>query len=156
MNSKAGLTIERAGTDERSFVEVYELMVALHRQGGYAPLDHEIASAAVYQTLSQGASFVARDGGKAIGALNMAELPFWYSKPQHTHMLDLGFFVEPEYRRGKVGVGLLAAVREEADRRQKIALITVTSPDRRPKKTALSIESQIAGYVPLGYTLKLR
>ena len=49
----------------------------------------------------------------------------------------------------------MKAARECAQARNKIAFVTVNNPDRRPKKTSMSLESQIAGFVPLGYTIKL-
>lgn len=148
------VTIAKAGTDESSFTEVFQLMVALHREGGYAPLDGTKAAAGVYATLKDDATFLARINGEAVGVLALAEIAFWYS--QDTYLQDVGFYVKPEHRRGRIGVALMRAARAEAERRKKIALITVTSPDRPPKNTTMSLESQIAGYVPLGYTIKIR
>ena len=148
------LLIERAGCDEASFVEVYALTLALHREGGYAPLDNAKASAAVFAVLDEGMVWVARSAsGEAIGTLGLVELPFWYSS--ETYLQDAWFYVAPAYRRAKVGVALLRAARAEAETRGRIALITVTSPDRRPKATPATLDSQLAGYVPLGYTLRL-
>lgn len=151
---KPAIVIEKAGTDEASFIEAFELMVALHREGGFAPLDGEKSAAGVYTALKDGATWLARIDGKAIGVLSLVELPFWYSKD--TYLQDAGFYVRPKFRKRRVGVELMKAAREEGQRRNKIVLITVTSPDRRPKKTPMSLESQIAGFVPLGYTIKLR
>lgn len=143
------------GNDEASFVEVYELTLELHREGGYAPLDNDKAAAAVYQVLTEGMVWVARDAaGVAIGTIGLTELKFWYS--QESYLQDAWLYVRPAFRKGRVGVLLMQAARAEAQKRNKIALITVTSPDRRPKATPMTLDSQIAGYVPLGYTLRLR
>lgn len=148
------LTIEKSGTDERSFNDVFTLMLALHRAGGFAPLDVNKSAEHVYQALTDEATFLARIDGKPVGALSMVDIPFWYSRS--TFLQDKGFFVAPEHRRGQVGGALMQAVREEAQHRGRIAMVTVTNPDRRPKKTSMSLESQIAGFVPLGYTIKLK
>ena len=147
------IVIETAGCDEDAFCDVFELLLALHKEGGFARLDGEKAGRAVYQTLKEGMTFVARVEGKAIGVLALTELPFWYSAA--THLLDVGFYVAPKWRKGAVGKALLEAARVEAQVRNKILLITVTNPDRRPKGTRTTIESQIAGFVPVGYTLQL-
>lgn len=143
-----------AGTDEATFVDVYALTLALHRQGGHAPLDNDKASAAVYRVLQEGMAWIARDQtGEPIGTLALTELAYWYS--QATYLEGAWFYVRPEWRAGRVGVALLKAARAEAQARKRIALITITSPDRRPKRTPMTLESQLAGFVPLGYTLRL-
>ena len=150
----AGLTIERAGADEASFAEVFDLTLALHKQGGFARMDYEKTAAAVYSTLKDGIVFVARNERReAIGTLGLSEQRFWYS--QDTFLQDAWVYVRPAYRKGGVGVALMRAARDEAQRRGKICFITVHNPDRRSKKTAMSLESQTAGFVPLGYTIKL-
>ena len=147
-------SIEHAGDDEASFADVYALTVALHLEGGFAALDNDKASRAVYQVLQEGLVWVARDeSGEAIGTLGLTELSFWYS--QDTYLQDAWLYVRPDFRGAQVGVALMRAARAEAQARNKIVLITVTNPDRRPKATAMSLESQLAGFVPLGYTLKI-
>jgi GNAT superfamily N-acetyltransferase len=161
-------SIETADAEsEDSFMDVFELMLELHKEGGYAPLDTRKAAGNVYSVMGEGMTFLARieaphetphgtdPAGLPVGVLALTELPFWYGADSHTHLLDLGFYVLPRYRRGKVGVRLLMRARQEAQARSKVCLITVTSPDRRPRPTRATIQSQMAGFVPLGYTLRL-
>lgn len=149
-----GLEIVRAGADEASFNEVFSLLLDLHKAGGYAELDVETAAANAYAVLKEGMTFVAKIDGKAIGTLALTELEFWYSK--QTFLQDAWLYVMPEHRRGVVGIQLMCAAKAEAQARNKIAFVTLNNPDRRPKATVMSLESQIAGYVPIGYTLKVR
>lgn len=149
------ITVERASAGEAAFRDVFELLLLLHKDGGYAPLDVRKAAANCYQVMREGACFVAREpGGRAVGTLALTTLRFWYSA--ESFLQDAWFYVRPEYRRADVGVLLMRAARDEADAQAKIAFITVNNPDRKPKQTRMSIESQVAGYVPLGYTLKIR
>ena len=148
------VTIARAGHDEAAFREVFDLALALHQEGGYARLDARKAAEGVYAVLTEGMVWLARTpDGIAVGTLGLTELPFWYSTD--TYLQDAWFYVRPEWRWAQVGVALLRAARDEAQTRNKIALITVTSPDRRPKATPMTLDSQIAGFVPLGYSLRL-
>lgn len=149
-----GLEIVRAGADEASFNEVFALLLDLHRAGGYAELDVDTAALNAYNVLKEGMTFVARLDGKAIGTLALTELRFWYSK--QTFLQDAWLYVMPEHRKGVVGIQLMRAAKNEAQARNKIAFVTLNNPDRRPKATVMSLESQIAGYVPIGYTLKIR
>jgi GNAT superfamily N-acetyltransferase len=148
------------------FQEVFGLMLELHKEGGYAQVDLEKAGSVVAQVMTERMTFMARleedyavskdrvdPAGMPIGVLALTEIPYWYAKT--THLLDIGFYVRPEYRSGKVGIHLLRRARDEAEALKKVCFITITSPDRRPKRTRVSLESQMAGYVPLGYTLRL-
>ena len=63
----------------------------------------------------------------------------------------------------KLGEGLILVwmvdgivQRRIADARNKILLVTVTNPDKRPKKTKMTVQSQNAGYIPVGYTIQAR
>jgi len=149
------MKIEVAANDEKTFCDVFELLIKLHAEGGYAVLDSDEATRNAYLVLSEGMTLVARsDDGKAIGTLALTELKFWYSK--ETYLQDGWFFVLPRYRRGKVGIELMRQARQIADQRNKILLVTVTNPDKRPKKTKMTIQSQNAGYIPVGYTIQAR
>lgn len=148
-------TIERAGTDEKSFVDVFDLMVALHKESGFAPLKGEKAVREVYSVLCEGMTFIARaKDGTAIGVLSLTESPFYYSEEAFLH--DRGFYVRPRYRKGKVGQMLLKAATEEAERRGTIAFVNVMNPSRRPKKNGATLMAITAGYLPTGYLLRLR
>ena len=154
----AAFTIEKAGDDEASFVAVYELALELYREGGYATLDNAKASASCYGALKQGMTWLARDAaGEPIGAIAMIEMAFHYS--QQTFLESTGFYVRRAWRgapsRGRVGVGLLLAARKEAQQRSLIAFVTTDNPDRRSKATGMTIEAVIAGFVPLGYKLRI-
>lgn len=152
-NRRRTTRIERAGTDERAFTEVFDLLLALHKEGGYAPLDAGRAAENCYRVMSEGRCFVARLGDEVIGTIAMVEMPFWYSG--HTFLQDAWVYVKPKHRKKTVGVKLMRAVREDAEASGKIAFVTVNNPDRRPKATTMSLFSQTAGYVPLGYTMKV-
>lgn len=147
------VTVDRAGSDEASFSEVFSLLLELHKAGGYAELDVNVAADSTYRVLREGMTFVARKNGKPIGTIGLTEMQFWYS---HTKFLqDAWLYVKPEFRRANVGTLLMRAARDEAQRRNQIAFVTLNNPDRRPKRTTMSLESQVAGYVPLGYTIKI-
>lgn len=148
------IEIERAEVTEAAFSKVFALLVALHKEGGYAPLDVEKAAKNALDVMAEGMVFVAEIDGKPVGTIGLTELSFWYS-PQ-TFLQDAWLFVLPQFRGGQVGVRLMQAARMEAERRNKVAFVTVNNPDRRPKATKQSLESQVAGFVPLGYTLKIR
>ena len=148
-------TVEVAGTDQDSFTDVFGLLVALHKEGGYAPLDVEVAAPNAWHTMAEGMTLLARDGaGKPIGTLALTELQFWYSTD--TYLQDGWFYVRPAWRNRGVGVALMRKAREIADAKSKIMLVTVTNPDKRPKKTDMTLMSQNAGYVPVGYTIRAR
>lgn len=150
-----GIIIERAGTDETSFMEVFDLLVALHKEGGYAPMNVKKAIAQTYGVLQQGMTLVARnEDGEAVGVLPLMEVDFWFA--DESFLLGRSFYVRPKYRRGRVGVQLLQAAREEGERRNKLVFVELDNPDRKPKKTKASLVIQQAGFVPLGYTLRLR
>jgi GNAT superfamily N-acetyltransferase len=149
------MRIEQAENDEKTFIDVFELLIELHKEGGYAVLDTGDTSRTTYRILSEGTALVARDkDGKAIGTLGLTELKFWYAKD--TYLQDVWFFVLPEHRGGNVGVELMRAARKIADEKNKILMVTVTNPDRRPKNTKMTIQSQNAGYIPVGYTIQAR
>ncbi len=148
-------TIEIAENDEKSFTDVFELLLQLHKEGGYAPLDADAAARHAYLVLSEGRSLVARSAdGKSFGTLALAEQQFWYA--QESFLQDAWVFVSPRHRRGKVGVELMRRARDLAQEAGKIAFVTVNNPDRRQKKTKMALVSQTAGYVPIGYSIKAR
>lgn len=148
-------TVEVAGTDQDSFSAVFGLLVGLHAEGGYAVLDVEVAAPNCWHVMAEGMTLLARDGsGKPLGTLALTELQFWYSKD--TYLQDGWFYVVPEYRNKGVGLELMRRAREIADAKSKILLVTVTNPDKRPKKTEMTLVSQNAGYVPVGYTIRAR
>lgn len=148
------VTIECVQSDDAAgFADVFALLLALHREGGYAPLVQAKAAASCYGVIAKGMTFLARVDGRPVGTLALVALPFWYSDA--VFLQDAWMFVCPTHRRANVGVALLKAARAEGERRGLIVFVTVNNPDRRPKRTAASIESQVAGFVPLGHTLKL-
>lgn len=148
------VTVERAGSDEETFVEVYGLLLELHKQGAFAPLDNERASANTFNVIAEGHVFVARVDGKAVGTIGLVEFPFWYST--ETYLQESWFYVSPEYRAGEAGKELMRAAREEGERMEKIVLVTITDPDRMAKKVARGNIEVIHGFVPAGYTHRLR
>lgn len=140
--------------DEPTFLDVFSLLLQLHAAGGYAELNVDKASDNCFRVMETGLCLLARVAGRPVGTLALAEVRFWYADT--AFLQDAWFFVLPEFRGQRVGIDLLKAAKDVADERQQILFVTVNNPDRRPKRTTMSLESQIAGYVPLGYTLKLR
>lgn len=152
---RPAFTIERAGTDEQSFIDVFTLLVELHKEGGFAPMNSQKAAEQVYSVLQQGMTLLARnERGEPVGVLPLIEVDFWYS--DETFLFGKSFYVKPRYRRGRVGVELLKAAREEGERRNKLVFIETDNPDRKPKKTRAALVMQSAGFVPLGYSIRLR
>lgn len=153
MSKRTRLTIKRAQNNEKTFLELVDMLMDLHASGGYAPLNHDKATEAAYRVLSEGMCWIARLGGKPVGTLALTESAFWYA--DQTFLQDAWFWVDPEQRSRDVGVALLKAAKAEAQARNKLLFVSMTNPDRRPKATATTIATQMAGFVPLGYTLLL-
>ena len=154
MSKRTRLTIRKAKNDEKTFSELVDMLIALHASGGYAPFNPDKATEAAFRVLSQDMCWIARLGGKNVGTLALTESSFWYA--DETFLQDAWFWVDPEHRAKDVGVALLKAAKAEADARKRLLFVSMTNPDRRPKKTAMTLTAQLAGYVPLGYTLNLR
>ena len=154
MSKRTRLRISRAKDDETSFEEILDMLIALHASGGYAPFNPVKAAEAAFRVMSEGMCWVARIGGKPVGTLALTETAFWYGDTTFLH--DAWFWVAPEHRAKDVGVALLKAAKAEAETRNKLCFVSMTNPDRRPKKTPATIVTQLAGYVPLGYTLTLK
>jgi GNAT superfamily N-acetyltransferase len=164
-----------ADNSEDSLIwEVMEMALALQRQGGYAPPDYDKIAKDVYATVKQGMTWVARasgppgagpgagphsdtDAGRAIGGLALEEVPFRYSA--ETFLSSPGLWVAPAWRGGRVGAALLSRAREEGKRRGKVVMVHITSPDRKPARARTHTEAgmiaQIAGFVPMGYVLRI-
>ena len=148
------IEVRRPETSEENFRLLFEMLLELHKIGGYAPLDADKAAAHTYDMLASGVVFLAYVDGNPAGCIAGVEQPFWYS--QATHLQSVPLYVRAPYRNGEVGKLLLKAFADEASRRGIIGFVTIDNPDRRPKATKMSIESQLAGYVPLGFTMKVR
>lgn len=150
------MNAERAAADnEEAFCDVFELLLELHKVGGYAPLDIDKLTRDTYAVLTHGMTFIARDEkGTPIGILGLVEEPFYYS--QVTFLGSKWLYVRPEHRGGPAFRALLHAAKAEAEARDKLLFIQIDNPDRRPKSTRTTIEAQGAGFVPLGYTLRIR
>lgn len=148
-------TIYLVAQAEAEFIEVMTLLIELHAEGGYAPLDLDKASKDVYAVMGEGRTWLAKDGeGEPIGVLGLIEVPFWYS--DLTFLISKWFYVRPEFRFGQVGMKLLLEARAEADRIGKIAFVQTTNPRRKPKKgTWLSVAGEAVGCFPAGYMLRL-
>lgn len=147
------IEIEMAEPTEDSVFEIYDLLIKLHAEGGYSKLDHDKALENAYLVINEGMCFTARHNGILVGTLALTELSFWYSR--ETFLQDAWFFVLPSYRFGQVGVKLMNAAKIAGDELNKIVFITVNNPDRKPKSTRMTTWSQVAGYVPLGHTVRL-
>jgi GNAT superfamily N-acetyltransferase len=147
-------TIDIAGTDEESFREIFDLLLAEHDEAGIGALNPEKTAEACFRTLEQGMTLIARDRkGKAIGTMGIAETTFWYGDAPY--LQDVWFYVAPKNRRNTVGTMLLKAARAIADVREMMLFVTIANPNRRQKKTPMGLIAQQAGYLPVGYSLRM-
>lgn len=147
-------TIDIAGTDEDSFRDVFDLLLAEHAEAGIAPLNAEKTAEVCYRTLEQGMTLIARDRkGKAIGTMGIVNQEFWYSDTPH--LQDVWLYVAPKNRRGTVGKMLLKGARAIADARDLLLFVTIANPNRPHKKSTFGLTAQHAGYVPVGYTMRM-
>jgi len=154
-NRRREFTVEVAGADEASFLEVFDLLLEEHKEVACHSLDVQKAATACYSVLAQGMTFVARDAdGVAIGHLALKEVVSWYS--QESALYDGWFYVRPEHRAGNVGVALMRAARAVGQERNKLVFIMTANPHRRPKKTSMTLMAQMAGFIPVGYLIKIK
>lgn len=153
---KVSFRIERASADEATFCDAFLLAMELHRLAGIAPFDHEVASESCYSALAEGMTFMARDlEGKAIGLIALTEMPLDYSR--ETFLQDRAFYVQPAWEGQGVRTALMKAAAQEGDRLSKFVLVGRTSlGGARKRKTQAAIEAELAGYVPIGYVLRLK
>ena len=151
---ETSFTIERAGTDEATFMEVFSMLLQEHKEVGCAPLDTDKAAAHCYRILEMGMTFVARDAsGSAIGTLSLKEVEFWYSRT--SALFDGWFYVPPTHRNGRVGVELLKAAAKEGQARGMLVFVMRANPNRRAKQTTTTLMAEMAGFLPVGYLLKV-
>ena len=149
------MSIDRVSPDsEADFLAVMDLLLELHKVGGYAPLNTDKLCDDTYAVTSQMMTFIARNDDKPIGLIGLVEEPFYYS--DETFLAAKWLYVRPEHRGGSALKDLLTAAREVAEAKNKLLFVQIDNPDRRPKGTRMTLEAQGAGYVPLGYTLRLR
>ena len=152
--SNRTFTIGRAKEDEATFVEVLGLCAKQARQGAFAPLNTDKVSMHAYRMMADGLMILARNAaGKAIAMLPLSEEMLAYA--DQTYLQNLGLWIEPEWRTTGVLRALLAEARRETEKRETFCLITITDPDRRKKGGRAIQESEMIGFVSVGYTLKL-
>ena len=163
---KPAFTIERVRLEvnddgdkivpEQAFVEIFELTIALQKEAGIFPLSFEKAAASVYRTLAQEMTLVARSkGGTVVGAIGFEETSSYYS--DETMLWDKWFYVLPEHRGGAVGKALLRESTKLAEERGKIAMVTISNPDRQTKSPVrLARAAYDVGFIPRSYSLRLR
>lgn len=156
------MNIETPEADEKAILELFDfLRYGQYLEGGYAPVNVQKSLESIYQAVKEGGVFNARSDGKLVGSLAMVKFDYWYS--DWFFLSNRWFFVPKSQRFRDVGVKLMRAARLHAARAAQVdgtvgvtAFITVDSPDRRPKGTAMSLYAQIAGFTPLGHVIKLR
>lgn len=148
------ITIERVHHGETTFREVFDLCLGEYREVGYVPINPEKLARTLYEIIDEGMTFLARDAeGRAIGTIGLIELGYWYSDETYLH--DKFWFVVPDSRPTGAGLALMKAAKEEAQRRGKILFIGVKNPNRQSKNRTMMLESQDAGFVPFGYTMRM-
>lgn len=148
------IEVRRPDNTEENFRLLFEMLLELHKIGGYAPLDVDKAARNTYDMLANGVVFIAYVDGEPAGTICGVEATYWYSAM--THLQSLPIYVRERFRKLGVGAKLLLAWRDEGERRGIIPFATVDNPDRKPNPAWRGVESLTAGYVPLGYTMKLR
>jgi hypothetical protein len=151
------ISIEIAGTDEKTFQEVFALCLGLYRDNAQAPLNAEKLARYTYVVLSEGMTFVARVDGKAVGMLGLVEVDYSYS--DETFLKDAGFWVREDYRGGPglfgtIGNQLMAWAAAEGEKRGKLVKIFFTNPDKAAKRRRRVIDGEMLGYVPVGYAMR--
>lgn len=147
-------TVDIAGTDEQSFRDIFDLLLAEHEEAGIVPLNAEKTAEFCYRTLEQGMTLIARDKkGKAIGSMGIVNQSFWYSDAPC--LQDVWLYVAPKNRRSTVGKMLLKGARAIADARNAPLFVTIANPNRPQKKRTIGLTAQHAGYVPVGYTMRI-
>ncbi len=153
---KEPIKVELVGSDESSFIEIFELTLMLHKEGGILPLDRARAAESVYNTLTEGMTLIARnESGEAIGTLGLTEVEIYYST--ETMLCDKWLIVRSEHRNGDVGKELLRAATDIAEEKGKILVVTITNPNRQRKvPMKMSLAAQEVGYVPRSYSMRLR
>ncbi len=144
-----------ADSNEKQISDLVALLIMLHSEGGYAPLNLDKMVGRAAEVVSQGMTWLAYDqeAGEPVGTLGLHEQALWYADERV--LVDLWFYVRPEYRKGAVGKKLLKLGRETADERGCMLFITVTNPDRRRRRSAAVVEAETVGYVSHGYMLKM-
>lgn len=147
-------TIDIAGTDEATFAAVFDLLVAEHAEAGIGPLNPEKTAEVCYRTLEQGMTLIARDKkGRIIGTMGISNKTFWYGDMPYLH--DVWLYVAPEHRKKDVCRMLMKGARAIADARNLLLFVTIANPNRRTKTTPMGLIAQEAGYVPVGYTMRM-
>lgn len=148
-------TIERVAISETTYREVFELLLEEYREVSHIRLSPEKTAQAAYRVIAEGMTFLARDAdGTPIGTLGLTELEYWFA--DETFLQDRWFYVRPAYRANGVGSALIRAAKDEATRLEKIVYLTIQNPDRRAKNHRMMLESQECGFVPFGYTIRIR
>ena len=156
------MSIERAGTDEGSFCEVFAMLLELAREGAYARLNHDKLALDTYAVLTHGMTFIARDeDGAGVGLLGLVEESFYYSDT--SYLASKWLWIAKDHRGasglrpGPVLAGLLEAAKAEAETRAEMLFVTIDNPDRNAKRAGRArIDATILGFVPHGYIIKLR
>ena len=119
------IRVERSGSDQASFEAVFGLLLELHRAVGIAPLNPDKTAKTCYHVLCEGMTFVAwSEHGEPVGTLGLVEAELYYADV--TYLQDKWFYVKSEWR-GRAGVKLLLAAREECERLGKVGIIDDTN-----------------------------
>lgn len=123
MSNRSKVRVERAGADEETFLEIFDLLLALHKEAGRGPLAPEKAAEACYRVLSEGVCFIAKVGKKTVGTIAATEVPHWYS--DETFFQRAWFFVAPKHRKKTVAQDLMRAAADYAEQNGKAILTSI-------------------------------
>ena len=139
--------------DREALLATIDLLLEHHKVVGLAPINPYKMRDSLCEFLSQGLSLLAMVEGKPAGVVVIIETSFWYS--DQTFLKDMSLYVRPEFQSKGVFKALLRAFQAEAARRGLPAYISILNPTRvRPSKTP-KFHAEYAGFVPLGYAMKL-
>jgi GNAT superfamily N-acetyltransferase len=149
------VTIERAPVNQAAYAEVFELLLEEYREVSHIRFSPDKTAKAAYRVLAEGMTFLVRaPDGTPAGTLGLSEMEYWFA--DETFLQDRWFYVRPAYRGGEYGKALIRAAKDEAERLGKIVYLTIQNPDRRAKTHRMMLESQECGFVPFGYTIRIR
>lgn len=152
--SNRQITVEFAQPDSNEhYAEIMALLIMLHGECGYAPIDSDKLAQGIVNMVADGHVIIARCNGQAVGVLGLTESSFWYSKT--TCLWGIWFYVLPEFR-GFAGHRLMTAAAALGEQLNLLVFVSSSNPNRRAKHKFLALEAQMSGFVPTGYTLRLR
>lgn len=129
---------------------ILDLLLEFHAENGFAPLNLDKVKLDVSNLIENLDLFVAYIDEALVGLLGIEDNVLRYS--DHHVLVDAYFFVGLKHRGGTIGLRLMQAATLEAERRGLPLYIRVSNPTRARRGRV----SEIVGYFPAGYVVRLR